>query len=218
MKIAELEVHHDAFNNSEQAICAMVESREFPKVFSTCTAAFPHVVPAIQFRKKRDISPIIPEWFGFSTVCRYAPVLFEHASIELLLDFVSSARMLAKSEKNFFGLIEAARERERLAHRLWNYLEHHRGILESEIRANLGAAQEEAVNILETWETLGILDRQFHGEDHRLFFRTQLDTTVMGRCPNCGVVGKGKKGAFFRSVKCQKCGETDYYYIEYVGP
>ena len=218
MKIAELEAHHDAYADSERTIRAMVDNGEFPKVFSVCTASFPHIVPAINFRKKRGITPEMPDLSAFTTIWKYAPPLFEHTAIESLFEFVNSSRVLAQSEKNFLDSIEAARKREQLAHRLWNHLERHPGMLQSDIRTELGVIQEEAVSIVELWENLGILDRQPEDRSYRLYFRTRLDTEVAGLCPNCGVRGKGRKELFFRSVACQKCGTEGHYHIEYGNP
>jgi hypothetical protein len=218
MKIAELESHHDAYADSERTIRAMVEKGEFPTVFSVCTASFPHIVPAIQFRRKRGIVPETPELSAVTTICKFAPPLFEHTRIELALEFVRSSRVLMQSERNFLDLIEVARKREQLAHLLWNHLERHPGMLQRDIRKQLGVVQEDAVNIVDLWERLGILDRQPENGSYQLYFRTRLDAEVTGRCPNCGVRGKGRKDAFFPSAKCQKCGMVCHYHIDYGVP
>jgi hypothetical protein len=215
MKIAELEGHYDAYADSERAIRAMVSDGEFPKVFAVCKASFPHIVPAIQFRKKRGITPETPELSAFTTIWKYAPPLFEHTAIESLFEFVNSARVLSQSEKNFLDSIEAARKREQLAHRLWNHLECHPGVFQRDIRTQLGVVQEDAVTIVELWDELGIVDRHPEDRSYRLYFRTRLDAEVRGLCPNCGVHGVGRKELFFRSVACQKCGVEGHYHIDY---
>jgi hypothetical protein len=215
MKIAELEAHHDAYADSEDTILAMVDNREFPKVFSVCTASFSHILPAINFRKKRGITPETPDFSAFTTIWKYAPPLFEHTAIEALLEFVNSSRALMQSEKEILTSTEAACKREQLAHRLWNHLERNSGMLQRDIRTELGAVQEDAVNIVEVWEELGIMDRQSEDRSYRLYFRTRLDTDMVGLCPNCGVRGKGRKELFFRSVTCKKCGTVCHYHIDY---
>ncbi len=215
MKIAELEAHHDTLADSEQTIHEMVKNGDFPKVFSVCVESFTYIIPAISFRKKRGITPELPDPLAFATILKYAPPLFEHAVIESLFEFINSSRVLVKSEKNFLDSIESARKREQIAHRLWNHLEHYPGMLQRHIGAELGVVQEEAVDILEVWEELGILDRQSEDRSYRLYFRTRLDTEVAGLCPNCGVCGKGRKELFFKSFACQKCGKEGHYHIEY---
>ena len=56
MKIAELEAHHNAYDESDQTIRTMVDNAEFPEDIPFCTASFPHIVPAISYRKKRGIA------------------------------------------------------------------------------------------------------------------------------------------------------------------
>jgi hypothetical protein len=110
MKIAEMEAHHDAYVGSERTIRAMIENLEFPAVFSACVASFPHIVPAINFRKKRAIEPHTPALLAFATICKYAPVLFEHSAIVELFDFVKSTarigqfnEMVLNAGGNFLG-------------------------------------------------------------------------------------------------------------------
>ena len=79
----------------------MVDNRDFPKVFSVCTASFPHVLPAITFRKKRGVLPEIPDLLAFATIWWYAPSLFEDAAIESLFQFVSSSRVLGNPKRGF---------------------------------------------------------------------------------------------------------------------
>lgn len=217
MKITELEAHHDACVDSERIIRAMVNDGQFPNVFSVCTASFPHIVPAITFRKKRGITPEMPGLLAFTTICKYAPPLFEHAAIELLLEFVKSSRVLVQSEQRFLDSIEAARKRAYLAHRLWNHLERHPGMLQRDIRAELDVTQEDAVSIVELWDKLGILDRQPEDRSYRLSFRTRLDMEAACICPNCGACGKGRKERLFLSITCQRCGTVGHYFIEYPG-
>jgi hypothetical protein len=215
MKIAELEAHHEACIASERTIRAMVDNGSFPAVFSVCIESFPHIVGAIKYRKKREIAPEVPALLAFTTICKYAPPLFEHAAIESLSEFVKSVRILANHQNDYSGRIEAARNREQLARTLWNHLENSSGMLQCDIRTELGVVQEDAVEIVELWDVLGVVDRQATDESLRLCLRTRLDSEVTGVCPSCGVRGKGRKDLFFSLITCQKCGVRDYYHIEY---
>ncbi len=218
MKIAELEDHHDAYVDSEETIKTMIDNGEFPAVFSVCTESFPHIVPAINFRKKKDIPLKTLNLLAITTICKYAPPLFEHSAIESLAEFVGSTRVLAKSEKGYLCSVEAARKREQLAHLLWNHLEKQPGTLQHDIHATLGVIQEDAVEIIELWEELGVINRQPEGRSYQLYFRTQLDLEVEGLCQNCGIRGKGRKEAFLKPVTCQNCGVLGYNHIQYGNP
>ncbi len=101
MKIAELEAHHDACADLERTIRVMVQNREFPAVFATCTASFEHIIPAISFRKKRGITPETPDLLAIATILKYAPPLFDHAAIESLDELVRSSRLLTQHENDY---------------------------------------------------------------------------------------------------------------------
>ncbi len=212
MKMGELEAHHDSCADLERTIRAMVQSREFPAVFATCTASFEHIVPAISFRKKRGLTPETPNLLAFTTICKYAPPLFEHAAIESLDEFVRSSRVLAQ---HYISSVEAARSHENIAHKLWNHLEKHPGTLQYDIHTELGVIQEFAAEIVELWEELGVIDRRPEDRTYRLWFRTRLDVEVQGVCQQCGVRGTGRKELFLKPLKCRRCGTDGYYHIEY---
>lgn len=72
MRIAELEAHYDALVESERTIRKMVDNYEFPAAFSVCLESFPHIVPAINYRKKRELTPEVPALLAFTTICKYA--------------------------------------------------------------------------------------------------------------------------------------------------
>jgi hypothetical protein len=216
MKIAELETHHDACIDSERTIRLMVGNADFSAAFSVCIESFPHIVPAINFRKKRGISPEVPALLAFTTICKYAPPLFEHTAIESLSEFVRSNRILANHENDYMGRVEAARNREQVAYVLWNHIEKHSGLLQCEIGAELGAVQEDVGEVIELWDVLGVIDRQPTDGSFRLRLRLPLHSDVTGLCPSCGVHARGRKELFFRIVTCQRCGVQGYYHIQYV--
>lgn len=215
MKIGELEAHHDAFVESERDIHELLQTGQLPGALSACVTSFPHIVPAIRFRKKRGIVPEMPELLAFNTICRYAPLLFEHAAIESLLEFVNSSRVLTTSMRHLLDSINAALEREELARLLWNHIERHPGILQRDIHAQLGADREDVDGIVESWEGLGILDRRTQDGTYRLDLRTRLGDEVEGLCLGCGVRGRGRRELFFRSATCQKCGAEGFYHVTY---
>ncbi len=213
MRIAEMETHHSEFIAAERAIRTMVGKREFPAVFSVCEASFPHIAPAIKYRKKREIHPETPELASFRIICKYAPPLFEHAILESLLDFVKSTRVLAKHENDYTQAIERAIEDEEIARSLWSHIEARPGFLQRHIREELGVSRQSAVAMVEIWEELGVIRREEHNRSYRLSFRSQLDQPVEGLCPACGIRGKGPKVAFLKALSCQKCGASGYYHI-----
>ncbi len=217
MKISEMEYHHVEYTSLEDNIKAMLDKREFPAIFSVCVESFPHIVPAIRYRKKREITPEMPDWTAFDVICKYAPPLFEHVAIESLFEFVKSTRMLAKHEKGYLqASVETAIEHEEIARVLWNSIEQQPDALQKDIFGILKSNHQVGAEIIiDIWEQFGVIIRHNNGFDFRIRLRTRLDEVVEGRCHNCGVQGKGRKELFFKSISCQKCGYDNYYYIKY---
>jgi hypothetical protein len=215
MKIAELEAHHDAYVASEDAIETMVSNHEFPGVFDVCVRSFPHIVPAIQFRKKREITPQTPPLLAFATICTYAPPLFEHAAIEAMSQFVRSARVLAQHANDYLSALEAANRREELARRLWGHLERNRLALDRPAYSQLEVAQEDVAEVIDLWEELGVIARDSDDTTSGVNFRTQMDVEVEGLCHKCGTYSSGQKESFLKPLPCAKCGTLDYHHICY---
>ena len=213
MRIAELEAHHVEYTALEMAISKMLHNGQFPAVFSVCEESLPHIVPAIKFRKKRDIHPETPSLLAFTVVCKYGPPLFEHAVIESFFDFAKSNGLIAKHESGFLKLVEAALEREEAARLLWNELYSNPGSLQRDFSRKLGFDHRSAVEILDVWEELGIITRKPRGNSHELYLRFSLDALTEGMCPACGVRARGRREFFFRSGPCKKCGNEGYYHI-----
>lgn len=215
MKISEMEYHHGEYTSLEGKIKKMLDNHEFPAIFSVCIETFPHVIPAIQYRKKRGIEPEMPDWLAFDVICKYAPPLFEHAVIASLFEFVKSTRIILKHEKGYLQTVETAIEREEIARVLWSSIDQKPDALQKDICRSLEYNQQTGVKIIDIWEELGVIIRNNEEYDSKFMLQTRLDEVVEGRCHNCGVQGKGRKELFFKSILCQKCGAEGYYYIKY---
>lgn len=213
MRKAELEEHHDQYLAKEARIQEMVRDRQFPPVFAVCVESFPHLVPAMKYRKRVGIAPEAPEFSAFSVICKYAPVLFEHAFIEALRDFVLGTRQLARHENGYLQACEAALELEETSRAIWNHLERNPDTFQRDICTQANITQETARSILEVWEYLGVIVRVPEGSTCRFRFRTRLDAETTGVCHSCGVRGKGVKELFLRPISCQRCGVQGYYHI-----
>lgn len=212
MKIAELELHHAQFLEIETHIETSLEKRDIAEVFSACQASFSHIIPAIRFRKRRDIHPEIPRLMAFDVICKYAPPLFEHSAINALSEFLRSSRVLARNT-DYSQSVESALEREEAARAIWNHLEQNPGLLQRDIQKDLGIKQEVSVPILTVWDQLGVVDQEKKKDSCRLSFHTNLDEVVGGVCRHCGVRGKARKEVFFKKMSCKKCGSQGYYHI-----
>jgi predicted Zn-ribbon and HTH transcriptional regulator len=215
MRIAELEAHHGEYTALEATIRKMLYNREFPAVFSVCEASFPHIVPAIKYRKKRGIEPETPTFLSLGVICKYAPPLFEHAVLQSLYEFVKSTTLLAKHQSGYFQAVQRAVEDEEIARALWNHLNAWPGSLQEDAGKELGVSEESAVRILDVWVEFSVISRRQEKNSCQLYLRSRLDAVVEGVCHTCGVRGKGHKELFFKPIRCKKCGTEDYYHIVY---
>ena len=216
MKIAEMEQHHNEFARLESRIDLMLSNREFPEVFSVCGQSLSHVDGAIQFRKKREMEPLVPRIAAVRAICKYAPAMFEHAVMESVSDFVSARRMsrlLDGHADDYIGIASKALDSERLARMLWNYLEKHPGFLQRDTSTALGCSQDSAIAIIEIWEELGIIRRKPEKNSYTLYLNSPLCTEAEGMCPTCGASGRGRRYYFYKSIPCPKCGTDAYFHI-----
>jgi hypothetical protein len=218
MRIAEMEEHHDEFTALQHKIKTMVANRKFPAVFADCLASFPHIVPAIKYRKRKGITPEMPALQSFSVICKYAPPLFEYFFIESLSAFVGSTRLLAKHDNDYCQTINGALQRIEIARALWNRLEQQPGVLQRDIFPEILGNRAAIVEILDVWEQLGVIIRRQEQDTYTLCLRSRFDVEAEGVCQACGVHGKGRKELFFKIISCQKCGAKGYYHLKYTDP
>jgi len=213
MRIAEMEDHHGQLVALEAKIAEMERNVKFPEIFQICEDSFPHIVPAIKFRKRREITPETPPLRLFGVLWKYGPPLFEHAALESALDFVRSTRLLAKHEDGYLQAAEAAMEREEAARILWNHLDRQPGFLQRNIGQQLNLDRDVTVGILDVWEKLGVVARMPDKNTYKLYLGTRLDEETEGICLACGLRVKGRKYHLLKPVSCQRCKAKDFYHI-----
>ena len=213
MRIAEMEDHHEILMALESKIQVMLSDRDFPAVFDACEETFPHIVPSIQFRKKREIVPQTPDLFSFLAIVKYAPLLFEHWIIESFAAFISETRFLARHENNYPSHAQTALELEETARILWNKLEQEPGYLSQNIQRDFIVDKSITDSLLETWEELGVIVCRETDKGRAIYLHSCAIVKAEGICHTCGTRGKGRKELFYKPVPCTKCGTTDYFCI-----
>jgi len=214
MKISELEQIHADYLAAEVRIQERVGRREFPAVLDECTAALQHLGPAVQFRRRRQITPETPPLTPLDVILTYAPPLFEHAVLMSLMEWLkASRRILASHPTNYSELAKAALVREDVARQAWNQIEREPGVLLGGLIDRLPVGRKSIEEILPTWEKLGIVICERTGFDVRLSLRTRLDEEIEAVCPACGVHGHAKKEVLWRHTNCKKCGASGHYHL-----
>ena len=157
----------------------------------------------------------MPAFLAFTTICKYAPPLFEHSAIESLRAFVKSSRVLSQSEKNSIPLktLENAHNLPIRFGTTWNAIP---GCFSATSARNsewFRKMRSTSWSCGKSW----VSGSAPEGKSYRLL-PNAIDTEVEGSCPNCGVRGKGRKELFFRLIVCEKCSTEGYYHIEYLNP
>jgi hypothetical protein len=215
MKKAELEGHFRAYETLVETIQTMVGNRRIRGALSTCLSSFPHVVPMTMYRKREGMEPDFPELVPFDAILRYAPPLFEHATIQSLQEFAQTTRQLSRHPNEYAKAIEAALEREDLARRVWNRVERDPGVMQDDLCRHLGVSENRLLEIVGPWEYLGVARRKRDGTDWKLRLVSCLDEQMVGVCPVCGTAGRGQRSTLFCQVPCKGCGTTGYYHMKY---
>jgi hypothetical protein len=214
VKISEMEQCHESYLAAEAEIRERVERREFPAVFDPCRKSFDQIGPAVQFRRRREISPEFPPLTPLDVVLTYAPPLFERTVLESLVDWLrASRRILAAHPTNYWDLANAALAQEDAVRTAWNEIARQPGVVLADLLARLPVIRSGIERTLPIWETLGIVVCQRHGLDTRLCLRTRLDEEIEAVCPACGVRGRGKKEILWRNTTCKKCGASGHYHL-----
>lgn len=109
MKISEMEQCHERYLAAETQIRERVGRREFPALFADCTRSLAQIGPAIQFRRRGEMTPEIPPLTPMDTVLTYAPPMFERSVLQLPLDWLkASRRIFAAHSTEYWDLANAA--------------------------------------------------------------------------------------------------------------
>jgi hypothetical protein len=205
MKIAEMEYWHAIFSEQNTALRAMVSQRDYFGALSSCEKGFEAIIPALQYRKKKQLDPLTPHVMAFHVIWRFAPVLFAHDAIASLQSFIKANRFLSKHEDDFTGKTEAAYEEMMFAH----------GMLQSLVRTGVEPISrkelkspecdaEQARKILDSWSEMGVVQLT----QTTAALTTNLDEKTLGVCPSCGVKAEAKRSLLFGRVVCKKCKNT----------
>lgn len=215
MRKAEFEEQHRLLQTHEDRIREQLAARAFSDALVTCQNAFAHIVVGSKFREQNSaVSPSDTIW-PIAVICRYAPPLFEHASIEALLEFVIANRYLSKHPRAYRQMAEAALRTEEAARVLWLQIERERGILQHDLCMESGVTRETVSELVAFWTHVGILACHGSGINTRLSFHSRLDDELQAVCHHCGAHGAARREILYKETACKRCGFQDHYFIKY---
>ncbi len=207
MRKSELLAHHQSFVDNETQVGERVQVRDFYGAIFVASRSLDHITPYLKVRRQSGESDDCP-LFPFEIICRFAPPLFDHASIELLRSFTHATRQLGKRRQSLIAMLEQASHEMDVNRLLWNLIERHPGVPLNRTKFNSSASAMAAVSF---WESLGIVSVE--KATGAVGFVTSLSGLTEGMCPSCGARGKAAKEAFFRAVTCPKCKAVDFLHL-----
>jgi hypothetical protein len=137
---------------------------------------------------------------------RYAALLLDFRQLDRLESLLKECRRIERDTTADIGQqLAQARARMWNAHRLWDYIEHHPDVRQSELKTALGGQQREWTDIVEAWEKMGLLRRVPYGKTYGLAFITRMGQLVAAKCPECGHLTEGPKAMFLDEATCPQC-------------
>ncbi len=211
VKKAELEAQYDAYRASGQRVDDLLGSRDVIGAIGEAIKAIDYAVGAIKFAK-RDGADESLELFPCDVVCKYAPAVFEHESIERVHAFAKSTRQLGERRTAVIEQVEHAMQLEELALLMWRKLETH-GTMPAAGVAEGSEMKFHSPEVLDVWIWLGIADVAASGGQKVVNLHTSLEAVVEGMCAHCGATCKAKKEIFWRLAKCPGCKTSVLFHL-----
>jgi hypothetical protein len=140
-------------------------------------------------------------------VLRLAPLRLDGESLDALEALLKQQRSIDKhASDDLAGEVEKARERMRMAYRVWRELEK-RGEVEWEnVVALYGQNRSEWLGLEREWARMELVEITGRGGRRRIRLRSGLSETVKVRCVVCGECVEMPKRVAVRARTCSSCG------------
>ncbi len=218
MKKGEMQDHRDRYGAimsearraHQQGLC-----REAVELAMSC---WEYIDGMMQYERKyeqREFDSID----AIEMVLRYAPVLFDYASLDRLDALLEEKRRIERdTSADMAERLADARSLMWDAHRLWNHLEHHADVRQDQLRLVLGGNQDRWRSIAEAWDKMGLITRKPQGGSYELELSTRLGQVVDGKCSACGGTVEAPKAMFLEKLKCPGCGKQAMFIILQIAP
>jgi hypothetical protein len=211
-KKADLEADFVAYEEAMRAARNAQQSGDYLSAVELALSATQHVDGMMQYERRYAGQTDRDSVGAIDIVLKYAPLMFDFASLTHVADLLKSQRRIDKNTTADIAT-SVAKSIELMwdAHRLWNALEKDSDTRQDKLRANLGGEQDGWQWIAETWERMGYINRVPEGGSYRLVLTSRLDEKVRGKCPSCGVAGSATKMRLLEEINCPKCHANVYF-------
>lgn len=205
MNKAEMEAHATEYQSLVFQARAAEKRGRFADVIRFALASCEHIDGMMQYDRKYQ-GKTFASVLGIDLVLRYAPLLFDHRSLDEIGTFLKDARRIERDTSADMGE-NLARARRTMwnAHMLWNYLEANPGARQDGIPKALGGDQDAWRSIAEAWEKMEVLHRAPAEAGYRVTLRTRMDEPLEGKCPSCGHIARESKRRLLEPLSCTHC-------------
>jgi hypothetical protein len=200
-----LEVDYDLYERRMAAAREAARQGLYRRAVEEALEAWPFIDGMMQYARKykQEEFDTIP---AIDLVLQYAPLLLDFRQLDRLGALLKECRRIERDTEADVGeQLATARARMWAAHRLWDYIEQHPDVRQAELRSALGGQQQDWVDILTTWEEMGLLRRTRDSGTYRLALSTRMGEVISAKCPECGAVAEAPKAMLLDALRCAEC-------------
>jgi hypothetical protein len=203
---AELQSDADKYRSAVAAMRTAHTEGRFLDALKEAMDACDYIDGMMQFEKRYEKRDERKDVETIDYVFRYAPLLFDSASLNKLSDLLKSQKRIDKvATADLASELQQAIELMWEAHRLWDVLERESEVRQDQLRSTLGGQQERWRAVAEAWERMRLVQRTPEGGSYRISLVTKMSNTVRGKCRSCGATGKAEMMLFLDKIHCPKC-------------
>lgn len=216
---AELQSDAEAYHRTLSAMRAAHRAAQFLDAIKIAMEACEYIDGMMQFERRFEKRTDRHSVETIDYVLQYAPLVFDHQSLETLAVVLKSQRRIDKNTTA--ELVEGLQNAYELmwdAHRLWSLLEQAQELDQSTLRARLGGDQERWQRIAESWDHMSLIDRIPERGSYRLSLQSRITRETRAKCRRCGAIVKAAMGQFLEENACPKCKAPSTFVILATSP
>jgi hypothetical protein len=213
MAKAELQAAQSMYDQCLERARAAERAGDFEGCISHAVAAWEYVADMMRFERRWEEAEFrsVP---CIEFVLRYAPLLLDEDSLNRLAAFLKAEKSVDRfASDDLAARLSRARERLRIAFRLWTHIEHNPEARQDELRRLMGGDQDEWRDIAERWEKMGLVRRSPSMGSYTLRLTTELDATTYAKCHCCGAVVRSTRLDLLQSRDCTGCSQVSEFCI-----
>jgi hypothetical protein len=212
MSKAEMQQHKDEYDRRIEQSRSAIRSRQYALGLGIAKQSWQFMNGMVQHERKHQRESF--SFDGIVLVLKFAPLLFDLASLDEATSFLKTERRTMKfSCDDLQSLSIEAQERLWMGYRLWDYLEQHEAIDQSVLKGVLGGSQEKWRGIVNGWIAMGCVSGTTQAGSTQLSLTTRMEQRTYGKCFACGALAGAKKSTFLDRAVCPVCRDETWFVL-----